>query len=331
MTAVTTPRLGVTMMTAGVMQPDVIFNEGMLTMDALMGGTFLDYTIAVPASPASGDTYIVGASATGAWTGKDQDIAFYYNGWQFLTAPQHLKMFNIADGKYYTKGSSVWTADAISAVTHLSDLTDVSAGSPTNGQALTWNATDSKWEPATAITDLADLADVTLTSLANGQFLKWNATDSKWENYTFPSLVTALAGLSDFDAAAEADGYVAYWKASTSKLSFKATTAFAVVASLSNVGDVTYTGLTTNDVLAWNGAAWAPSTSIPFKFSMMTDGPGTLVGQAGKYLQCNSLETALQWAAGAGGATALTGLTDVTVTEGSRHRRLHAELEQHGR
>ena len=36
-------------------------------------------------SPANGDTYIVGASATGAWASKDGQIAFYRDGWLFAT------------------------------------------------------------------------------------------------------------------------------------------------------------------------------------------------------------------------------------------------------
>lgn len=44
---------------------------------------------APPVSPASGDRYIVGPSATGAWAGKDAQVALWYNGaWNFY-APKH--------------------------------------------------------------------------------------------------------------------------------------------------------------------------------------------------------------------------------------------------
>lgn len=37
-----------------------------------------------PATPVSQDTYIVGASATGAWLGKDSQVAIYHLGaWKF--------------------------------------------------------------------------------------------------------------------------------------------------------------------------------------------------------------------------------------------------------
>ena len=314
MSAVLTPRLGVTMMTSGVLQPDVIFNEAILAMDTLVGGTVISITTTIPGSPAAGDTYIVGASATGAWTGKDNQVTFYYNGWQFLTAPQHMKLFNLADGKYYTKGLTTWSADAVSAVTHLSDLSDVIAGSPTNGQMLTWNTGASAWEPASPINTLSAQTDVQLTSISDHQVLRWVVADSKWENWTIPTAATALSGLSDFDNTHETGGWIAFWNGSTSKLDFMNPAGLATVSTLSAVGDVTYTGLVTNDVLAWNGAAWAPSTTIPFSFVQMTDGPGTLVGNAGKFLRVNALETELDFVIP---PTTLAGLSDVTVTEGS--------------
>jgi hypothetical protein len=309
-----TPRLGIQMMSSGILQPDIIFNEAMLGFDALVGGTVIDYTITVPGSPATGDTYLIGAAPTGAWTGMAQHVAFFYNGWQFLTAPQHMKLFNQAVGKYYTKSANVWTMDPVSAVTHLADLSDVTAGSPTNGQVLTWVAADTKWEAVSPVKTLVALTDVNVTSIANGQMLKWDAGTSKWVNFTPAASATTLNALTDVHAAGEAAGYIAYWNAGTGKLDFLDPTTLATVPRLNNVGDVAYgAGLTVGDVLAWNGAVWAPSTTISFSFVAMTDGPGTFVGAANKFLRCNALETHLDFV---DPPTALVGLTDVNVTEG---------------
>lgn len=54
-------------------------------LDTLLNCSVLDRDLATPpGSPAVGDRYIVGASATGAWAGKEGQIALYINaGWAF--------------------------------------------------------------------------------------------------------------------------------------------------------------------------------------------------------------------------------------------------------
>ena len=295
MPAVYSPRLNIMMMASGVLQPDVIFNEAILSFDALVGGTVLAITTAIPVAPSAGDTYIIGAAATGVWAGKDNDVSFYYNGWQFLTAPQHMKLFNAADGKYYTKGATAWVADPISAVTHLSDLLDVSAGSPATGQALVWNGADTKWEPLTLT--FAGLPDVAISGIADGQLVAWHAATGKFIPYSLPTYSggsATLSGLTDVMATDEAEGKLAYWHGG--KLDFISATTLTTVASLANVGDVSYgTGLTVGEVLAWNGAAWAPSTTIPISFAAMSDGPGPFAGKAGKSVRVDALETGLEY------------------------------------
>lgn len=83
--------------------------------------------------------------------------------------------------------------------TTLDELTDVSAASPTNGQALVYNSTSSQWEAQTlssggGATDLNGLNDVTLSSPSTGQVLKYGTT--QWEN---SSLNKSDVGLSNVD------------------------------------------------------------------------------------------------------------------------------------
>jgi hypothetical protein len=63
------------------------FNLLAETVDDLMMCGVIDSTLtAPPSSPADGDRYIVGASATGAWAGKDNKIAVWYaSAWTFYT------------------------------------------------------------------------------------------------------------------------------------------------------------------------------------------------------------------------------------------------------
>ena len=74
---------------------------------------------------------------------------------------------------------------APTAIDTLSGLTDISITTPTDGQALIYDATTQKWKNATissGSSSLSGLTDVSLSSPTNGQVLKYNSSTSKWEN-----------------------------------------------------------------------------------------------------------------------------------------------------
>lgn len=81
------PRLGLPFIAPQQAQKHLSFNEAIRALDMLVQPAVLSRTIASPpGSPASGDTYIVALSATGAWAGKDGKIASYVDGgWDFTT------------------------------------------------------------------------------------------------------------------------------------------------------------------------------------------------------------------------------------------------------
>src|ERR1700676_1128242 len=60
---------------------DAYYNQGnqMLRMlQALVQANVISMTLtAPPGSPADGDTYVIGASPTGVWTGKTKNIAYW--------------------------------------------------------------------------------------------------------------------------------------------------------------------------------------------------------------------------------------------------------------
>lgn len=91
------------------------FNPGFALLDAI---TFLSVKSAVltapPGSPAEGDRYIVAASATGAWIGRDQRLAIYRGGaWVFYTPKVSWRAFNEATSSYYRYGGTVWAEEVI--------------------------------------------------------------------------------------------------------------------------------------------------------------------------------------------------------------------------
>ena len=92
----------------------------------------------------------------------------------------------------------LWTEQYLSALglnpggtgsaTSLSMLDDVDITTPTNGQALVYNATSLKWENQTisTVTALANLTDVLLTSPSTNQVLLYNG--SNWVNSSLKTI-----------------------------------------------------------------------------------------------------------------------------------------------
>lgn len=68
-------------------QKQVTYNQAMAALDQLVQPAVVSRTVtAPPGSPAEGDAYIVGPSATGAWSGKDGKFACWLNGgWSYRT------------------------------------------------------------------------------------------------------------------------------------------------------------------------------------------------------------------------------------------------------
>ena len=82
-----TQNLALPFIEASQAQKHVTHNEALRILDAAIHIGVLDVTRTVPpTSPAEGDRHIVGASATGAWAGADDQIATWEDGaWRFLS------------------------------------------------------------------------------------------------------------------------------------------------------------------------------------------------------------------------------------------------------
>lgn len=81
-----TPNLALAYIASSQAQKEVTHNAALNDLDALTQLSVIDYTLATPpASPNTGDTYIIAASPTGAWTGFANSVAAYYGGWNIKT------------------------------------------------------------------------------------------------------------------------------------------------------------------------------------------------------------------------------------------------------
>lgn len=95
--------------TAGESGWQVGMETNLHLINALLTGKVLDVVVPAPASPTSGDSYIVGPSGTGAFAGKDKNLAFYYEGaWFFFTPGAGYLVWNVAAADYWFYNGTVW-------------------------------------------------------------------------------------------------------------------------------------------------------------------------------------------------------------------------------
>lgn len=80
----TTPDFGIPLVAAGQAQQEVTHNEALIMLQVLLLGA-LAILNDPPATPAAGDTYVVGTAPTGDWALAANKIATYYGGsWRFV-------------------------------------------------------------------------------------------------------------------------------------------------------------------------------------------------------------------------------------------------------
>lgn len=106
-----TPRANLPELAASQAQKHVTHNDALLQLDALIDLYVISNALtAPPGSPSDGDIYIVGASATGAWSGHDGKIAYCVDGaWRFYAPFKGLLAYvlNATDFLFYNGSSWV--------------------------------------------------------------------------------------------------------------------------------------------------------------------------------------------------------------------------------
>lgn len=114
------PKTGLTYWPMGAKQQDLLFNA-FLARYAAVGGTpsVIDKDLtAPPGSPVTGDTYIVGPSATGLWANHDDDIT-YWNGitWDFYTPSEGWRVPVLDENADYRFSGTAWEIETSGAFT----------------------------------------------------------------------------------------------------------------------------------------------------------------------------------------------------------------------
>ena len=103
-----TNNLGITLVEQSQAQNEVTVNEAISVLEALQNRGVEDMNLTTPpTSPSAGAAYIVAATGTGAWAGKDGKIAYFNAVWKFITPREGLLIWvNDEDALYYFSGSA---------------------------------------------------------------------------------------------------------------------------------------------------------------------------------------------------------------------------------
>lgn len=100
-------------------------NAMLRALQALLQCNVISMTLTTPPStPANGDMYVVGPSATGAWSGKAGQIAYWSAdpvidtpAWEFYAPAKGWTLGNQADGLQYKYSGSAWTVTGAATMT----------------------------------------------------------------------------------------------------------------------------------------------------------------------------------------------------------------------
>lgn len=105
----TSPRFALPLLFAGQSQKEVTVNEALLTADVLLHLAVEAVVTTPPAAPASGQCWLVGASATGAFAGKSGRIANWSDGgWRFVAPREGMRAYDIAASAYRHFAGGNW-------------------------------------------------------------------------------------------------------------------------------------------------------------------------------------------------------------------------------
>lgn len=140
----TTPRLGAPELVSAQAAPETTVNEQIRTVEQGAGYFIVkdkDLT-APPGSPVDGDAYIVAATATGAWAGKEKKIAFRMStGWLYVTPIEGTAAYVQDENLRYLFDGSSWAPDASGSSASLGYIVGVAMiGTASAGEVLSLHA-----------------------------------------------------------------------------------------------------------------------------------------------------------------------------------------------
>lgn len=106
----TSPLFEFDYMAEGQSGGEVLFNDSGNRNEALSQLVIQDSQTAPPVSPNNGEVWYVDGTGTGDWTGQDNKLALYYDGWLFATPFEGMWAWHVVDSEYQPFISSAWVS-----------------------------------------------------------------------------------------------------------------------------------------------------------------------------------------------------------------------------
>jgi hypothetical protein len=103
-------RLGLPFLIAGQAQKEVWHNEALMQLDYLVQPVILSHAPAiVPSNPQNGQSWIIGSSPSGLWSGKAKHLACWTSqGWRFAAPFEGLSCWSVADSMIWRFDGTNW-------------------------------------------------------------------------------------------------------------------------------------------------------------------------------------------------------------------------------
>ena len=110
-----TPNLGLETVPSNSLQPSIPLNDALQLIDALLHLTIVDKDLAKPPTTTAADSgkrWIIAASPTDAWEGKEKHIALCTgaNLWRFIQPKDGMRAWVSDETKEYRYQSDAWKA-----------------------------------------------------------------------------------------------------------------------------------------------------------------------------------------------------------------------------
>jgi hypothetical protein len=204
--AVTT-KYGVALMSTAMVDHETVFNEATTIYDTMINPVAKSATTSVPpAAPDLGDLYLLPSGCVGYWSGHDYDIAIYVNGWRFVQpiSGAFVWVEDTTQTYRFDAALGTWVSNAL-AITQLTSIPDVDAGSLTDGAVLTYDTATSRY--ALSVLNVGNLADVNATSVADGDTLVWDAATNTWLTGAAGSTMTNAEVKAAYEANANTNAF----------------------------------------------------------------------------------------------------------------------------
>lgn len=101
------PWLGLPLLTPEQSQPEILINEAIIRLEALMMGVIKESPLP-PAEPALGELYLVSSKAMGVWQEFSGWLAHYYHGWRFIEPKEGFRIWRQDKKQWWKYEGKKW-------------------------------------------------------------------------------------------------------------------------------------------------------------------------------------------------------------------------------